>query len=167
MELQASMISRLVGALTGALLSTSLNAGLIPEAQGRLDLTNTNDAYHITHSYGGSIAEFIEHFTTLRDAGAKVVLDDFCISACTLTLALLPSEQLCAKRGVLFGFHSAWQGSPDTFAKEATRLIWNLYPEMVRVKLRELGWDGDGAQPHPELIYVRASEFVRTCGDAE
>lgn len=123
----------------------------------------------ISRHYGGVVTEYIDEYAKLRDAGVDVEVVDFCISACTLTLGLIESERLCAYPKAIFGFHSAWQQrsamSPPEFAKEATRLIWNLYPEKVQEVLKARGWDGDGDVAHPEIIYVKASDLgVRACG---
>ncbi len=147
------MVSRFTGALAGAFFFYVLPASA---------------TYVISNHYGGNVAEYIERYSNIRDTGGKVEVRDFCLSACTLVLAFIKPENLCATPGAVFGFHSAHTIGPrgNEFAKEATRLVWNIYPERVRQVLRDRGWDGDGDQAHPDLLYVPASEFVKTCGES-
>lgn len=116
--------------------------------------------------YGGSLAEYIARYEELRHSGRPVVVDGLCISACTLVLATIPLEKLCATPFAKFAFHSAHVMTPfgdGPFSKEGTRIAWNMYPDKVQTYLREHGWDGDGDQEHPDLLYVKATEFIQAC----
>lgn len=115
-------------------------------------------------NYGGSITEFVTKYKLIKDSGGLVKVDGFCISACTIALSLLPSDRICSTERGLFGFHSAHYGTTGSFAKEATRLMWHFYPEHVRKYLREtFNWDGDGNEPHPDIMYVPGQKLVRAC----
>lgn len=116
----------------------------------------------ITGDYGGSIVTYIEKYNTIRQVQGRVILDDICISACTLVLGLVPLRDVCANPHAVFGFHSAWINSfaGPVYSKDGTALVWALYPENVRARLKELGWDGG---EHPDLVFVKATEFVPSC----
>ena len=118
--------------------------------------------YTIRADYGGSIVEYISKYNSLKELQGKLKLDGFCISACTLFLGIVPPKSTCATPGSFFGFHSAASGSGE-YADEGTRLLWNIYPETVRKKLIDNGWDGMSHTPHPNLIYVPANEIMETC----
>lgn len=133
---------------------------------------------YIRDDNGGVIVEYVEKYSNLRDSGEKVIVDGDCISACTLMLGLLPKQQVCATKKAAFGFHSAslrielQPGHPKYLhAREMSSLIWNLYPYPVRVRLKQLGWNGDHPEiPHPNLVFMRGKnlyKFVRKCNKAE
>lgn len=116
----------------------------------------------ITSDFGGGIIEYIQKYNKMRQDGVKVRIDDLCMSACTLITGLVPDEDICVSPYAIMAFHSAWVA---TFAgpmhsKEGTALLWNIYPEKVRAKLRENGWDGG---EHPEFIYFPATDFYKAC----
>jgi hypothetical protein len=127
-----------------------------------IDYEPTKNAYRITADYGGRIDRYIADLSRVRQEGEKVIVDGPCLSACTLILAMLPRESVCSTPFGLFGFHSAWyenEGKP-AYAKEASRLIWNMYPKDIQNKLIALNWTGD---EHPEMIYVQAQTMVNRC----
>jgi hypothetical protein len=131
------------------------------------DLSRGNPPPRITISdhYGGSLSDHISKYSMLRDSGAYIRIADVCLSACTFVLAFLPVERICAEPQAVFGFHSAHMNGPfgPVFAKEGTRLGWNLYPKWLQDKLKEKGWDGDGDKEHPDMVYFRATELVDDC----
>jgi hypothetical protein len=118
----------------------------------------------VTTDFGGSVVEYITKYNRWRLEGRKVAVTDDCMSACTFILGRVPASNVCVTDNAQFAFHSAYQmtfGGP-VFAKEATRLMWQYYPEAVKVKLREAGWES-GEVPHPDFIYVKATEFYELC----
>jgi|HubBroStandDraft_6_1064221.scaffolds.fasta_scaffold295008_2 hypothetical protein len=126
----------------------------------------TYAVHHITFSPGGSIGKFIKDYIELKERGTKVVIDGMCISACTLLLGIVPNEQVCITPYAQMGFHSATDGDTEKYDKQATRVIWHLYPARVREILIAKGWDGDGDKEHPDLIYVEhdeLKEFYKEC----
>jgi hypothetical protein len=85
-----------------ALLATlALTACTAPELASRADHTITRDA-------GGAIADYAARADHMRQAGARVVIDGVCASACAM-LASLPTACV-TKRGKI-GLH--WPYLPD------------------------------------------------------
>jgi hypothetical protein len=121
--------------------------------------------YRITHDMGGIIALYVERYRALEAVGGKVVIDGLCLSACTLVTALVPDGDVCTTDRGVFGFHSG-TGPTGDFAREGTRIAWAMYPQRIQARLRALGWDGNGDKPHPDMIYVRATEFYPLCSEA-
>lgn len=122
----------------------------------------------ITEDYGGAIFDYISKYNDGRRNGTKYQITDFCLSACTLLLGLVPKENVCVEKTSVFGFHSAWimtLGGP-AFHQEATRLIWNSYPHYIQDLLRVRGWDGDSEKEHPNFIYIRGTELYPECVNA-
>jgi hypothetical protein len=120
----------------------------------------------ITFSPGGDVDEFIEHYSDLRVKGARVIVDGSCISACTLAAGLLPPERICATPMARLVFHSAfYEGAfgEKKFAKDATEIIWHIYPVKLRELLRSKGWN---AEEHNDLIFIEGDELnsvIRPC----
>jgi hypothetical protein len=132
------------------------------------DAQRAFNALRYTGSFGGRIDSFIEEFNKIREAEAKIAITDVCLSACTLVLGLVDPKNVCVTPHTLFGFHSAWSRDElgiATFHREGTRLVWHLYPKKIQDMLRSRGWDGDGEEAHPSMLYVRGTELgLRTCG---
>jgi hypothetical protein len=144
-----NLFTRLAGALTGALVLLSTTS-LAPAAQ------------RITFDPGGNIMTFIDRYNGWRVSGERVVIDGMCISACTMITGLLPTENVCVTPFARLAFHSAYIQYPDgrtEFAREATRLIWMIYPPHVRDMLLQRGWQ-EGME-HPDLIYIEGADLHR------
>jgi hypothetical protein len=127
--------------------------------------------YVIRFSPGGVISDFIEEYDNLRRSGRHVVIDSLCLSACTLVVGLVPADRICTTPYGRLGFHSAWYMTMvgPRHSSEGTRLLWQMYPESLRMMLRERGFDGgsgpDGNE-HPDLIYIDNDDLltiVRRC----
>jgi hypothetical protein len=119
----------------------------------------------ITFSPGGSLLEFIEKYNDDRMRHVHYRIDGLCISACTTILGLIPWSDICATARGTFGFHSASldMGLLTVHSPEATRLLGQTYPPVVKELLKERGFDVDAGQEHPDLVYVPATTFVRAC----
>lgn len=116
----------------------------------------------ITSDFGGGIVEYIQNYNKIRQSGASVRIDDLCMSACTLITGLVPDDKVCASPYAIMAFHSAWMNTfaGPMYSPEGTKLLWNIYPEKVKAKLRERGWDGG---EHPDFIYFPATDFYKAC----
>lgn len=123
-------------------------------------------AKKIMFNPGGSLMEFIEHFNEDREAESKYVIDGLCISACTMITGLIEDENVCTtKRGVL-AFHSVSFLGPfgSEHSREGTRILGQILPEKVRSMLKVRGFDVEAGDEHPDLIYIKASELYKVCG---
>lgn len=118
----------------------------------------------VSSDFGGSVGEYIRKYNTWQLEQRKIVVADDCMSACTFMLGRLDAANVCVTPHAQFAFHSAYQMSfaGPVFSKEATRLMWQYYPEEVKVKLREAGW-ASGEVEHPDFIYIKATEFYDLC----
>lgn len=128
---------------------------VLPKTTSKIDYR-----YVISSDFGGSVIEYIQKYNILRQQDVRVRVDDVCISACTLITGLLRPENVCVSPTAVFGFHSAWSGM-GSYSSEGTRLIWEIYPQVLRDLLKERGWDGPS--PHPDLLYVRGTELYEEC----
>jgi hypothetical protein len=123
--------------------------------------TPAHSAQRIMFDPGGILTIYIEKYNEWRRTGELVVLDGFCISACTMVLGLIRPERACATPFARLAFHSASyhdrMSGQRSFAREATRLLWHIYPHNVRALLLRRGWQ-DGMD-HEHLIYVEGDEL--------
>lgn len=131
------------------------------------NVTKRKDTTVITSDYGGKIFEYIDKYNELRREHKKVRVEDYCLSACTLVTGLIPESDVCVTPFTRFGFHSAWVMTilGPLFHKEATRIIWNVYPENLQEALKKRGWDGEGDEAHPEFIYIKGTDLYELCKD--
>ena len=128
-------------------------------------MTSTAQAtIRITADPGGLIGAYADRFQQARASGEPVMIDGACLSACTLAIALLPREQVCATRNAVLGFHAAWRltarGGHATSAV-ATQTMMDLYPGNVRA------WIDRHGGLKPRMIFLRGRELstmVPTCG---
>jgi hypothetical protein len=119
-------------------------------------------AQRITFDPGGVIFAFIQRFTQWRIDRELVVIDGMCISACTLSIGIIPPDRLCVTPYARMAFHSATGGG--VHSREGSRLVWMIYPQNVRELLLRRGWQK--GMEHQELIYVEGEELhtiVRPC----
>jgi len=96
-------------------------------------------AMRITGDPGGLIVEYAQRFLHARASGEQVIIDGACLSACTLAIAMLPRDQVCATPRAVLGFHAAWRPTSDggkATSSLATQAMMELYPSDVR------GWIG-------------------------
>jgi hypothetical protein len=157
-------LRRLLDTFVLSVLAISFVAALSAQAV-REHRPSAPSSYVITNDPGGRIDQFIDKYTALRRSGAKVEIDGFCASACTLVTGMLPTDRVCVTPFAKLGFHSAFWINTQTgergFSSEATRLLWHIYPENVRDLLRKRGWDGEGkTADHPNIIFVEGPELL-------
>jgi hypothetical protein len=106
---------------------------------------------------GGAVSHYLQQAALIRDRGERIVVDGPCFSACTLILAVVPRERVCVTPRAVLGYHAAWtpgvDGRPVT-AEQATRVLWQTYPEPVR---RVIARKGGLTR---KLIIVRGRELT-------
>jgi hypothetical protein len=110
----------------------------------------------ILSSPGGQIGQYLTLFAMVRQSGERVVIDGPCLSACTLVVAVVPTNRICVTRKAILGFHAAWnpdrRGRPITNAA-ATRLMLASYPTPVR------NWIVRRGGLTPKTILLRGREL--------
>ena len=128
-------------------------------------VTASSAAVRIADDRGGRIGTYIEAFAMLRSSGETVVIDGPCLSACTLILGMLTSDQVCVTRRARLGFHAAWR--PDRRGRPVnssmgTQVLMEVYPQSVRNWIRRKG----GLSR--KMIYLQGRElasFYPRCRD--
>lgn len=120
----------------------------------------------ITFDPGGEIDHFLLKYDALHQAGAIVVIDGPCISACTLVTAMIRRDRVCVTERATMGFHSASLVSPfgRKHSEDGTALLWGLYPDDVKELVKEAGWDGKSEQT--ALVFVpfeKLKKVFHTC----
>ncbi len=113
----------------------------------------------IRFDMGGVVVNYIKTYVDFRDTSDKLVIDGYCVSACTLFLGILNPDRYCMTKDAVLGFHSASTGIPGgelRHAPEFTQLMWNMYPRSIREALLKRGWNGGDAanNAHPQLILL-------------
>jgi hypothetical protein len=106
---------------------------------------------------GGRLDQHIERWKALAASGEDVEIGGFCYSACTLVLAHVPKERLCFGQGAVLGFHLARSSLNGEPAIEASRAMFNAYPQDIRMWLQEKG--GVEKMPLESLWLLFASEL--------
>jgi len=105
-------------------------------------VTSAAATMRIVDDRGGQFGKYMETFAKVRSSGERVIIDGDCLSACTLVLALVPSNQVCATPRARFGFHAASvpsnAGGIVTSVKD-TQALWNIYPASVQRWINQHG----------------------------
>jgi hypothetical protein len=88
----------------------------------------------IRDDMGGPLGEYLRTYTAIRDSGERVIIDGNCYSACTL-VTIIPKDRICITQRAELGFHAGWvDGQPGgrITSAEGTRMLYQLYPPMIR-----------------------------------
>jgi len=96
----------------------------------------------IVNDNGGRIERYLNHYNLLRDSNKRVMILGDCISSCTLLLAVVPRERICAGSRARLGFHAPYNF--DKFGQVITsrfwtQAMWELYPDDVRKVVTKRG----------------------------
>jgi hypothetical protein len=111
----------------------------------------------ISSDKGGQIGAYVARYNKVRRSGERVVIDGFCLSACTIVVGMIPPERLCATRKAVLGFHAAWFPNGDGGmipSREATQLLMKFYPP----NLRE--WIARRGGLTPKLMLLQGRELA-------
>jgi hypothetical protein len=126
-------------------------------------VTSASATIRIVSDRGGQVAKYVQAFAKVRSTGERVVIDGDCLSACTIVLGLVPSDQICATPRARFGFHAASilnNAGRAVVNATATQMLWNIYPASVQ------RWINQRGGLTRKLIYLQGSELneiVATC----
>lgn len=119
---------------------------------------------------GGIILDYIARYVDWYNAQKDVRVDGECDSACTLVLAIIPINHICATRNAEFGFHSASvarTGEPLRYDAVMTALMWHLYNDVDHVHRVLVKHHFATPRKHPDLVMIDAQEFVKPCPPLE
>jgi hypothetical protein len=105
---------------------------------------------------GGRIGAYLDRYQGVRGSGEMVIIDGYCVSACTIVLGTVPHDKICVTSRARLGFHAAWD--PGSSGRritnpEATQTLYSMYPLEVRRWIDERG----GLTPH--MIYLSGREL--------
>ena len=120
----------------------------------------------ISSDKGGQIGAYVARYMKVRQSGERVVIDGFCLSACTIVVGMIPPERLCATRKAVLGFHAAWFPDGDggmVPSREATQLLMKFYPPNLRQ------WIARRGGLSPKLMLLKGRELaaiVSSCNPA-
>jgi hypothetical protein len=70
------------------------------------------NALTITNDRGGLIPMYVARMQRAAATGERVIIDGNCLSACTMTLGIIPPQNVCATPRAVLGFHSAFTPTP-------------------------------------------------------
>jgi len=132
-------------------------AALIGAAMAVCAGSSASAAVRISSDFGGQIGRYLDHYTALRDAGERVVIDGSCMSACTLVLGVIPRDRICVTSRARLGFHAAWrpgQGSRMVSATDGTQLLMDTYPQEIR------DWIAQRGGLSPQVKYLSGRELA-------
>ena len=121
------------------------------------------NAMTITNDGGGLIPMYVERMQRAAAMNERVIIDGNCLSACTMTLGIIPPQNVCATQRAVLGFHSAYTPTPWGQKMDyppGTLEMVSHYPPAIRAWIKRHGG------LHPSLIYLRAPEifqYVRAC----
>ena len=115
-------------------------------------------AVHIHQDLGGSVVAYARKVSLIRKKGRMVQISGRCDSACTLFLALPPS-QICINPGASFGFHRAY-GSTKFMNDWGTQYLQKSYPKWVNNWLRRKGGLNNSVK---RVSFATASRHVARC----
>jgi hypothetical protein len=110
---------------------------------------------------GGYVVQYALRMLKLKQSGKPVQFAGKCLSACTIYLALPPS-QTCISPGASFGFHAPYGSSPNG-NRMAQAYMLKSYPGWVR------SWIASRGGLSSRVItmnYSFASKFMKPCATA-
>jgi hypothetical protein len=118
----------------------------------------TSDAaVRIVEDSGGRIGTYVDRYEGVRSSGEKVVIDGYCVSACTIVLGTVPHDKICVTPRAKLGFHAAWDigsNGRKITNPQATQSLYSMYPFEVRHWIDQRG----GLTPH--MIFLSGRELA-------
>jgi hypothetical protein len=143
-------LKSLVRVTKRALLIALLFAGIACNPE------QAKSAVLIKNDGGGDIIQYVSKYLHLQLSGERVVIDQECLSSCTLALGLLAQDQRCFTKDARLGFHAARieLGASRMSNPIGTAFFWWVYPPEVRRWISEHGGLSD------KVIYLEGKELA-------
>jgi hypothetical protein len=88
---------------------------------------------------GGLLHERQKHVIDIRSKGMKVVVNGYCMSACTMYLSLIRSGQVCATDKAQFWFHHATDSRTNQPSRIGTEIYLASLPPHIQQWILERG----------------------------
>src|SRR4030081_1293075 len=111
----------------------------------------------IAEDRGGRIGAYVDKYQGLRSSGEMVIIDGFCVSACTIVLGSGPHDRICVTSRANLGFHAAWDlgsNGRKITNPEATQELYSMYPFEVR------RWIDQRGGLSPRMIFLSGRELT-------
>jgi len=133
-----------------ALLISLMFAGISCSAE------QAKSAVLIKNDGGGDIPQYVAKYLYLQLRGERVVIDEDCLSACTLALGLLAKDRRCFTNEARLGFHAAWIefGATRINNPLGTGIFWLVYPAEIR------RWISKHGGLTSRIIYLKGKELA-------
>ena len=122
-----------------------------------LTVTSASATVIISDDIGGKMQDYTARFRQVRDSGQSVVINGTCVSACTMVLGLVPSDQICATHNAVLGFHAAWtfdNSGKRVVSASGTQDLIKTYPAPVRA------WIAQQGGLTPKMMYLRGRDLA-------
>ena len=74
-------------------------------AQSEPELESKGETVIIHKDLGGYLVDYMKRYQFMKDHGIKLAIDGPCLSACTVFMGFLPSDDVCITDRAQLGFH--------------------------------------------------------------
>src|SRR5713101_2715019 len=143
--------------LGGEFVNKKYLIALLPAGFLLAGIGASNAAIRIAQDAGGRIETYVSKYQGLRSSGERVIIDGFCVSACTIVLGTVPHDRICVTPRARLGFHAAWD--PDSRGRkitnsQATQTLYLMYPFEVR------RWIDQRGGLTPRMIFLSGRELT-------
>ncbi len=110
----------------------------------------------IKNDRGGDVLQYFAKYQYLQARGVRVVIDEDCLSACTMVLGLIAKNQRCFTRKARFGFHAAWDEFGKTQVENpiGTAIFLSVYPPEI------LQWISKHGGLTSKVIYLAGKDLA-------
>lgn len=112
-----------------------LSLALVLASCGPTQQPNASGDVIITYDEGGNVVNYATYYKNLPK-GARVVIDGWCASSCTIALAL--PNTCVTDRGYL-GFHLAYGTGSEADNKQLSDYLWSQYPPGIKKWISDRG----------------------------
>jgi hypothetical protein len=106
---------------------------------------------------GGRIGAYVDKYHGLHSSDEMVIIDGFCVSACTIVLGSVPHDRICVTSRAKLGFHAAWNPTSNgrkITNPDATQKLYSMYPFEVR------RWIDQREGLSPRMIFLSGRELA-------
>jgi len=101
-----------------------------------------NAEVRIVNDPGGRIGNYVARYERLRATGDAMVIDGYCVSACTIVLGIVPRDKIRVTSRAELLFHAAYNPAPHgrrQTNREATDRLYSLYPIEIQRWISQRG----------------------------